>query len=153
MQLVLKSGVCMQFVIESDVCVQPVSQTVVCVQLVLKSGVCMQLVIESGVCVQPVSQTVVCMQLVIESGVFVQPVLESGVCVQLALQIHLTRLNKIAIQGKAHMASGQGSHWLMFHICVTCLPEICVNHVSKYIHAISSYTIRRQCLPFHYCPV
>ena len=65
---------------------------------------------------------------------------------------------------KAQMASGQGSHWLIkspaiFHLCVTCPPEICVNFVFKHIHAASSYTIctclykqagKSRCLQLHH---
>ena len=35
--------------------------------------------------------------------------------------------------------------------CITRPPEICVNLVFKHIHAASSYTIRRQFVPFIYC--
>ena len=37
------------------------------------------------------------------------------------------------------------------HLLITRPPEICVNLVFKHIHAASSYTIRRQFIPFIYC--
>ena len=51
------------------------------------------------------------------------------------------------------MASGQGSHWLIESPKMFIYPpEICVNLVFKNIHAASSYTIRRQFVPYIYCP-
>ena len=57
----------------------------------------------------------------------------------------LTRYKSLPSKPKAHVASGQGSHWLIespkqFYFCVICPPEICVNLVLKHIHADSSYT-------------
>ena len=39
------------------------------------------------------------------------------------------------------------------HLLITRPPEICVNLVFKHIHAVSSYTICRQFVPFIYCPL
>ena len=40
-----------------------------------------------------------------------------------------------------------------FYLRVTRPPEICVHLVFKYIHTASSYTTRRQFVPFIYCPL
>ena len=51
------------------------------------------------------------------------------------------------------MAGGQGIHWLIespkiFHLCVTCSPEIFVNIVFKHSHIDSIYTMVTECVPF-----
>ena len=48
---------------------------------------------------------------------------------QMSVHLDLTRLNKNAIKTKAHVASEQGSHWLIeskfFYLCVTRPLEMC----------------------------